>query len=137
MKRNNLFVDIYKMVSSKKGGMKSCCGRKQRQTRNKTQNKIGVKTETDRMLNPVSVSGSNSESDSSDSEFTDFLGGIDGDDDGGHPFPRDVENKKRFEEEMKRIKGNLKKNKRKSKKKRKRTVKRKKRKSKKTKHRKK
>ena len=123
---------------NKKGG--ACCGRNpKKKTQKKTRKKTQGETETDRMLNPVSVSGSNSEpdSDSSDSEFTDFLGGIDGDDDGGYPFPRDVENKKKFEEEMKGIMGNLKINKRKSKKKRKKTVKRKKRKSKKTKRRKK
>ena len=132
----------------KKGGMRSCCGRKpnkKNKNKKKTQNKIGVKTETEtetnRMLNPRFESYTSPESDSgSDSGFDDFLDMIDNNgerSDGGHPFPKDVTNKKRLEEGMREIIGNLKKNKRKSKKKRKNTVKRKKRKSKKTKRRKK
>jgi hypothetical protein len=141
-----------KMVSYyKKGG--ACCGRKpnkKNKNKKKTQNKIGVKTETEtetetetnRMLNPRFESYTSPESDSGSSnlEFDDFLDMIDNNgerSDGGHPFPKDVTNKKRLEEEMRKIIGNLNKNKRKSKKKRKKTVKRKKRKSKKTKRRKK
>mgnify|MGYP004405207297 CR=1 FL=1 len=118
------------MVSYKKGGMRSCCGR-----RNRRRKQGDKKTKT---KNPTYPPESNS--DSSDSEFTDFLGGIDDNgrvSDGGYPFPSDLAKKKEFEEELEKIMGNLKKNKRKSKKKRKRTIKRKKRKSKKTKRRKK